>query len=128
MFHSLFGKAHLVATIRRAGFNVGTPATQAPKGFPMRWPSVIMLVVLWNLLFLLEMPNSETGVWMPGPYVVFGLVGLFGLATFLPKSDRLQSWFMREDRDVSEISSLLKLLQLVTGLMLVAFGFNYIAR
>jgi hypothetical protein len=127
-FHAVFGKAYLVETIRRAGFTVGTPVTKVPRGFPMRWPTVIALIVIWNLLFFLDRPSPDASTWTPGPYVMFGLVALFVLATLLPKSERLQDLFMRDDRDVSEISSMLKLVQLVSGLMLLALGFTRLTQ
>ena len=35
---------------------------------------------------------------------------------------------MRDEHDVGEISSLLSLIQLVTGLLLLAFGFTYFTQ
>ena len=128
IFYTLTGRDALVASIQAAGFSIGSPATQTARGFPLRVPAVLVVVVLWNILFFLDKPASLSGPWVPGKFVLLALALLFGLATLLPRSDRLQSVFMREDRDVGEISGALRLIQVVSGLMLIGFAASHFAQ
>lgn len=128
IFYPLIGRDYLLEAIRRAGFAVGTPATRVRRGFPMRIPAILVVVLLWNALLLLDRSSSNASTSASGPYTLTALAGLFALATLLPKSERLQEFFMRDEHDVGEISSLLSLIQLVTGLLLLAFGFTYFTQ
>lgn len=127
VFHTLTGRAALLAALRRAGFRVGRPAFSRSRGTPIRVAALIAIVGLWNLCFLLEAPWRQA-VWTPGIYVLGALGGLFALATLLPVSKRLQALVLHEDRQIGEISSLVRLVQLVSGVMLLAFGLIHFAR
>lgn len=119
-FISLGGYRELTAAIRQAGFRVGKPVDRVSRGFPLRIPAVVAIVVLWNALLLLDrlfaIPRSQ-----PGPYATVALAVVLVLATLLPRSALLQRWFLREGRRVSEIKPFLGLLQIVSGFMLVMF-------
>lgn len=128
VFYTLSGRDSLVSGIKAAGFTVGAPATQAHRGFPLRIPAVVAVVLLWNLLFFLDKPTLGPGPWVPGKFVLLALGLLFGLATLLPRSERLQSMFLRDDRDVGEVAGTLKLIQVVSGLMLVGFAASHFAQ
>jgi len=127
VFYTMSGRQKILGAIEAAGFRVGQPVDQARRGFPLRWPAIIGVIVLWNLLFLLENRGSGKSPSLPGPYTFLALAMVFGLATLLPKSERLQEFFMRDGRDVGEISPVLRLVQLITGFMLLALTAAYIA-
>jgi hypothetical protein len=126
VFYSLSGRTALLAAVRRAGFTIGQPITQTKRGFPMRLSAVIGLVVVWNAIFLLKGTNLEKSSHSPGPLEFFALAALFALATLLPKSKTLQAVFMRSGRDVGEVASLLRLVQLVTCFVMFGFGISYL--
>ena len=128
VFYPLVGRDYLLAEVRRAGFAVGAPTTRVRRGFPMRIPAILVVVLLWNALLLLDRSSFSANTSTSGPYTLTALAVLFALATLLPKSERLQEFFIREEHDVGEISSLLSLIQLVTGLLLLAFGFTYFTQ
>ena len=125
IFYTPTGRPALLAAVRAAGFTVGAPASGVRRGFPLRLRAVLAVALLWNALFLLEQP--QTGRWVPGPSLLIALGMLFAIATLLPKSGRLQSIFMRQGRDVGEVSSVLRLVQLVCGFMLLGFAAAYLA-
>ena len=122
VFYTLSGRLALLAAIREAGFRLGQPIFLEKRGFPFRLPAVLALVLLWNLLFFLDRPNFSPSAHVPGPYVLLALAITFGLASLLPKSSWLQQLFLREGRAVGEVLSLLRLVQVISGLMLVGFG------
>jgi hypothetical protein len=128
VFYTTTGRLALLSAIREAGFRLGKPTSLAKRGFPFRPPAVIALVVLWNGLFFLDRPGFAPSHNMPGPYVLLALAILFGLASLLPCSRWLQQLFLREGRVVGEVLSLVRLLQLVSGLMLVGFGIAFLAQ
>jgi hypothetical protein len=122
VFYPLGGRLGLLAAIRKAGFRLGQPTSVAKRGFPFRIPAVLALALLWNVLLFLEVPNFGSPVEAPGPYALVALAIVFGWASLLPRSSWLQQIFLRENRSVGEILSLLRLVQLVSGVMLVGFG------
>ena len=127
VFYTLYGRQATLDAIEAAGFHIGHPVSQARRGFPLRFPALIAVIFIWNLFFLLERPSINGSPGAPGPYTFLALAMLFGLATLLPTSARLQGLFMREGRDVREISSALRLVQLISGVMLLGFGAAYIS-
>lgn len=128
IFYTPGGRDYLLAALRRAGFPVGSPARVVRRGFPLRIPAILGVVLLWNVLFLLDRPDANAKTEALGIYSFLALAGLFALATSLPKSQRLQNLFMRDGRDVGEISSLLRLIQLVTGILLLGLGITQFTR
>lgn len=122
VFYTLGGRLDLLAAIRKAGFRLGQLTFVVKRGFPFRIPAVVALVLLWNLLLFLDMPNFSSPGHVPGPYVLLALAILFGWASLLPRSSWLQQIFLREGRAVGEVLSLTRLVQLVSGAMLVGFG------
>lgn len=128
VFYTPSGREALLAAVRGAGFSVGQAIGQAKRGFPMRLPAVVLVIVLWNLLFFLDKPNVKLEHHTPGPYVLIALAMLFMLALLLPRSAWLQALFMREDRDIGEVTSLLRLVQIVSGFMLLGFGISYLSQ
>lgn len=125
VFYPGVGRDYLLTKLHEAGFSLGQPTHKISRGFPLRIPTVIALVVLWNVLFLLDRPNQGSST---GGYSLAALAGVFALATMLPHSERLQNLFMRKDRDVGEISSFLRLVQLVTGIILIVSLTTYLAQ
>ena len=122
VFYPPTGRQALLAAFRESGFNVGSPALQVRRGFPLRVRAVLAVALLWNVLLMLEQPQAGPGRWVPGPYLLAALGMLFAIATLLPRSVRLQSFFMRAGRDVGEVSSVLRLVQLVCGFLLLGFA------
>jgi hypothetical protein len=126
VFLTLYGRQAILDAIRGAGFQIGQPSSVVKRGFPFRTPASISVVVMWNLLFLLDGNSFENPRHVAGPYVLLALVTVFLLAMFLPKSALLQKLFMKGDRNVGEVSSLLRLLQLVIGLITLMAGLSFL--
>jgi hypothetical protein len=110
----------LIQKIRETGF-VTTPAGQAPvrdhPGFPVRWQAIAAAIVLWNVLFLLDMRQSEQFT-TPGPFTVLALLLLFlgclGIKYYRP----LQRMVLKEGRKPEEIGAWLNFLTVLSGIML----------
>lgn len=113
----------MLARIHQAGFLPVAPrsAAIATRGFPIRWVIVIAVVLVWNGLFMLDQYMFPNDAHMPGPFVVLALLLIFFFASALRTSDRVQAAVLRAGHAVGEIKSTVLLIQIVTGLLLVAF-------
>lgn len=78
--------------------------------------------MLWNVLFLLDQPFESNQAHTPGPFSLIALLLVFGFATALQKSAQLQQMVMQKGHQVGQIKSFLLLLQLVSGVLSLAFG------
>ena len=107
--------------IHRSGFRAQGQALPRAPGFPVRWSVVIGLVVAWNLLLLADIQRG-TGKPGSGALVASALLLLASTATLL--SAGAQRLVLRPGHDVGEIRSPLRLLQVVSGLMLVLLGMD----
>jgi hypothetical protein len=125
VFLTPYGRQSLIDTIRNAGFQIGEPRSVMRRGFPFRIPGAIAVVAIWNLAFFLDTKSFKSPKQIVGPSILVALIMVFLLATLLPKSIWLQRVFLKKDRNVGEVSNLLKLLQLITGIMTLGMGFSY---
>ena len=92
----------------------------APRGFAVRWQVLAAGVVLWNVLFLLDGATPWGEPKPPGPLVLLALGSLFAAALGVSRSMRLQSYVLQPGHSVGEIQPVLRLLQLVSGLLFLA--------
>jgi len=122
IFWCLGNREKVLSAITQSGFRAIGLASPRPKGFPIRWSVVLAFVAIWNALFLLDQPFSANHTPTPGPFSLIALLLAFGFSTALLKSARLQQIVMRSGHSVNEIKSFLQLLQLVSGLLSLAFG------
>jgi hypothetical protein len=111
-FWTLGGRARLLDRIRAAGFGAaGTDCAVArSRGFPLRWRAVIILLLAWNLPFLID--RLATGHLQAPP----GLISAI--------SPGLQNFLLKDGRTIGEIRQVLRLIRYVSGLIffaLVAF-------
>lgn len=112
-FYVVGSRERLLAEIRAAGFPVGASARPAKRGIPLRVGAIVAGVLIWNGLFLLDLPV------IPGPFSAVALALAFAVAALAPHSALLQRLMLREGRHVGEIRGFLLLLQLILGLLLV---------
>jgi hypothetical protein len=127
VFYTLSSRHSLLEAIETAGFRVGYAVDDTKRGFPMRLPALIGVILIWNVLLYFERPSLEEVSDRPGPYTLLAATLMFALATLLPTSERLQKLFMRDGRDVGEILGALRLMQLISGIMLLALGADYLS-
>lgn len=124
----------LLRGIRDAGFLPAASSSEIPqaRGFAMRWPPIIVAVVIWNALILLDLSRSGGAPPLPGPFAVVALLFVFALSVGTLKSARLQRLVLKPGRSVGEIRPILRLLAFVSGTLVIflssvlAFGgFNH---
>jgi hypothetical protein len=126
-----FGSAErLVARIRGAGFIPSCPVAAVPirKGVPFRWSTVLLAIALWNALFLVERVVPWYPPPSPGPFALAALALAFAFVSGVLRSARLQSVVLKPGRSLGEIRAFLLLLQLVTGLLLVALSIEFVFK
>lgn len=128
IFWCMGNRDKVFSAIARSGFHPAGQTSPRVEGFPIRWSIVIGFVVLWNVLFLLDHPFGSNHAQPIGPFSFLALLLLFGFATALRKSVRLQQIVMRSGHQFGEIKSFLQLLQVVSGLLSLGFGAGLLLR
>lgn len=103
------------------GFSPSGQPLDGPTGFPVRWSAILILLVLWNGLFLLDrtVVGSRTA---PGPFASVALVLLFAAATAAQMSPRFRRLLLRDGHELGEIKSIVTLVQIVSGIMVLGFA------
>ena len=119
----------LIERITALGFQPRASRAQVPQrnGMAFRWSFLILLVVIWNALFLLDgfVPWKEPKG--PGPYTLLAIALLFFTALALNFSERFQALALKPGRSISEVRSLALLVLVVSAIMLIAFGAQHVA-
>jgi hypothetical protein len=103
------------------GFAPRGQPLEGPTGFPVRWSAILIFLVVWNGLFVLDgtVAGSRTA---PGPVALVALVLLFAAATAAQMSPRCQRLLLRDGHELSEIKSIVTLLQIVSGIGTLVFA------
>jgi hypothetical protein len=117
-----------IAQIRQSGFQAKGKAGVRAAGFPIRVSVLVILAVLWNAFFMLDSALSSEQWRGSGPFVLVALLMLLGFATAVQASTRLQHLVLREGHYVGEITALLRLLQVVCGILSVVFAVTLLAH
>ena len=122
IFWCVRNPARLIERIGQAGFVPAAPPATAPvkRGVPFRWSFIIALFLVWNALFILG------GFWpgtpppeKPGAFVLLALAVLLFASLAAERSSAFQRLVLKPGRSVGEIRPTLRLIQLVSGLVLV---------
>jgi len=104
----------------------GKPLDRAP-GFPVRWSVIFVVIALWNGLFLLDRAVAGSRP-QPGAFALVAFVLLLGAATAAQRSPPFQRLVLRDGHEIGEIKSFLVLLQIVAGILTLAFGFMLLVQ
>jgi len=119
----------LIERITTLGFQPRTSRAQVPQrdGMAFRWSFLILLIVIWNALFLIDgfVPWKEPKG--PGPYTFLAVALLFLTALGLNVSGRFQALVLKPGRSISEVRSVTLLVLLVSSIMLIVFAAQHVA-
>jgi hypothetical protein len=120
----------LIQRIVDLGFRPSAPITAIPKreGFAFRWSFIIAVVAIWNALFILDafvLKQSQKGL---GVLSMLAVAMLFLTSVAVARSEAFQALALKPGRMVSEVRSLLNLVQLVSGVMVLALAAQYLAN
>ena len=112
--------------IASTGFTLNDPGSTSPalpdRGFPFRWPPLIALIVIWNLLLGYESVFRRGHFNFPGPFTLLALTLVFTLSVATLFSSGLQSKVLKPGRSVGEVRPALLLIATITGFMLGIFS------
>lgn len=128
IFYTLGHPNKLLSSISTTGFSseggpsTSTAAGSAKRGFPLRIIPLVIVVVLWNLLFLADQTLSSKAPGQPSTLAVLALALVFAAALLIKTNQKIAKLFLKPGRYVGEISPTLNLLLLVSGLMSVGFS------
>ena len=122
--------AKLIQKIVDLGFRPSAPIAAIPKreGIAFRWSFIIAVVAIWNALFILDgffLKQSPRGL---GVLSMLAVAMLFLTSVAVARSEALQAVALKPGRSVSEVRSLLNLVQLVSGVMVIALAALYLAN
>jgi hypothetical protein len=124
------GAGNLINEIRQTGFLYNNDAMpvrrditsmQTSGGFPLRWPPIIGIVVIWNALFMVNMYNLISGNKAPvlGIYAKLALGFIFVIALLLLLSKSVQNFMLKKGRSIKVVRPFLLFTIFVTGMMLL---------
>jgi hypothetical protein len=111
----------LIDRVRSVGFSPIAPASSEAvrRGFPIRWTVILLFLLLWDGPFLFYRPSPHT---VPGLLILAELSLTFLLCWGVRTSAQLQRLVLRQGHTVTEIKSLLLLIQMVTGILTLVFA------
>jgi hypothetical protein len=114
----------ILRAIHEIGFVPTAPAGSEIKwrGIPVRWTTILLFILAWNGLFLLGGAVPRILVKRPELFSLIPLFFAFAISWRTKTSPRLQKMILREGRSVNEIKAFLSLVQIVSGILLVAFA------
>ena len=119
----------LIQRITDLGFRPRASRAQVPHrdGMAFRWSFIILVLVVWNALFLLDgfVPWKEPKG--PGPYTLLAVALLFLTALALNFSRWFQARALKPGRSISEVRAVVLLVLAVSAIMLIAFGAQHVA-
>src|SRR5262252_11166029 len=123
IFSCLRNPERLLDDIRLAGFQPRATQTSRvrSRGMPVRWPPIIAMVVAWNVLFLLDFVAWEPPK-RPGPFALVAVGLLLAAAFAVQRSATVQTWVMKPGRSVTEIAPVLRVVQVISGFLLVGWS------
>jgi hypothetical protein len=110
---------YLILKIRDVGFIPAGNQTELPikRTAPVRWYGIIALIVLWNLLFILDVGMPPKPTVRPGWFsflaVLLFFLGSIGIRRFL----WLQKLFLKPNRSLNEIIAWLNLITVILGFL-----------
>ena len=129
IFWCIGSPERLIQQIHALGFQPRAPSTAFPKrdGIPIRLSFIVAVVIIWNALCVLDgfVPWKESKG--PGFYGLLALLMLFLTSLAAVRSEAFQALILKPGRSVLEIRPMLNLVQLISGVMLIAFAAQYLA-
>jgi hypothetical protein len=128
IFWTLGSPDAVLAGIQETGFRPQAQPVKASQqqGVPFRWAPIIGVIVVWNVLLMLEVFSRQRPT--PGPLTLLAVAFLFASALAVLRLPAAQRLILKPGRSVGEITPVLKLLLLVSGMMLVVLPFFVLFR
>ena len=117
----------VLAGLAATGFVPACPASQmperqSPRGFPLRWTPLIVLVVTWNLLFGFEMIAHAYASPSPRWLTLVAYWMLFGVSIAAIRFPNFQKLFMKPGRRFEEVKPVFFLVATISGIMSFVFA------
>ncbi len=97
------------------------PQKRSPRGFPLRWIPLIVMVAIWNLLIGFEMFANQNRVPLPGPLSLVALWIIFGVSAAAIRLPTIQNILLKPGRSFGEVKPVFLLVATVSGIMTVIF-------
>lgn len=127
IFWCMGSREDALAEMADTGFSPRGRPLDGPTGFPVRWSAILIILALWNGLFLLDRGTAGSRT-APGPLALAALVLLFAAATAARMSPQFGRLLLREGHDLGEIKSMVALIQLITGFLACMFSIMLFAQ
>ncbi|MFZ6718574.1 hypothetical protein [Undibacterium sp. Ji49W] len=129
IFWCLGRRDTVLNSFAQCGFQACGKASARSQGMPMRWSVLIAMLLIWNVLFFLDLPSQLSHLRAePGPFQILALVSACAFASSAKLSPGVQKMIMREGRHFGEVKSFFGLMQSLTGTLALGFGLAYFLR
>jgi hypothetical protein len=126
VFWCLGNADRVLRELGTTGFVPSGAARAWPKGRAFRWSAMLAAIVIWNLLFLVDLgfpPTLGRHALGLGAFTAMLLGALF--ATLIKCSSRVQRWVLNPGHSVGAVRPLLTFMQLLLFLMLSGFAITH---
>ena len=121
----------LISRIKETGFTESgrMPVESTRSGFPVRWQAVLLMVVLWNVLFLIDdyYGGKGGGSGDIGSDALLALLLFTAIPIGIKYYRPLQKIFLKEGRSPKEIGVWLNFMPTLSGIMFVFFLIHYLS-
>jgi hypothetical protein len=128
----LFGSSgkpgDVLAGIQGAGFLPAAPLSSIPlrPGMALRWSAAILIVLVWNALFLTEIFHSPRFPPLPvGPFALLAMTLMVALCLGALRFPFVQRLLLKPDRQIGELRPYLQGIIFIVGMMLIVFSILY---
>ena len=123
MFWCFGNPQTLLDEISQTGFMpMAKPDSASMKsGMPVRWQTLVGIIIIWNALFLLDMSSSKEVPAKPGLFSFIAIFFVFLGSVSVWRSSFMQNLLMKPDRNIKEIKPFLYLIAFISGIMTVFF-------
>lgn len=131
IFWCMGSRERVLDLVADTGFHPkGKMVSERPWEFPIRWSVLLVVFILWNILFMLDIFRNgipDFNALPLGPLSCLAFLLLFGVTSAIKVSTRLQNLVMREGHSFGEIKYLLSLTQFVSGLLALLLSIPLLA-
>jgi hypothetical protein len=120
---------HLIERITALGFQPRGSRAQLPQrhGIAFRWSFVVLVILIWNALFLLDGYVPWKAPKGPGVFTIAAIGLLFLAALGLNFARTFQAIALKPGRSIGEVRSVALLVLAVSAIMLLVFSAHYVA-
>lgn len=124
IFYGFKNPEKIIAEIKNVGFASKASSAEISErsGLPIRWEVLLIIVVAWNVLFLMDFGFDffKRKDITFGPFIFIATFGVFLFSIISIRSKKLQNIILKPGRKIEEMKGLLYFISLISGAFAIA--------